>query len=75
VGDDAVSRFVAHGPDRELSTFNGVAISYVGMGSPVVLGGKNCRNGLPGSAHVVVPWRFPRCPVTSLWAGSHLGQI
>ncbi|MDQ0378979.1 type 1 periplasmic-binding domain-containing protein [Amycolatopsis thermophila] len=49
VADDAVSRFVAHAPDRNRSELNGVPISYVGMGSPVVLGGQACVDGRPGS--------------------------
>ncbi|MFD4252671.1 hypothetical protein ACFWQL_23290 [Amycolatopsis thermoflava] len=49
VADDAVSRFVAHAPDRNRSELNGIPVSYVGMGSPVVLGGQACVDGRPGA--------------------------
>jgi hypothetical protein len=48
VADDAVSRFVAHAPGRRPNEFNGVTISYVGMGGLVVLAGRDCVSGKPG---------------------------
>ncbi len=49
VADDATSRFVAHAPGRGQNEFNGVAISYVGMGGLVVLAGRGCVEGRSGS--------------------------
>ncbi|MEU4805495.1 ABC transporter substrate-binding protein [Actinosynnema sp. NPDC023587] len=45
VANDAVSRFVAHTPGRASDDFNGVSLSYVGMGSLVVLAGRPCVEG------------------------------
>ncbi len=49
VASDAVSRFVAHTPDRNRDEFNGVPLSYVGMGGLVVLAGRNCVEGKSGT--------------------------
>ncbi|SDQ18237.1 ABC transporter substrate-binding protein [Actinopolyspora saharensis] len=53
VASDAVSRFVADSRSREHADFNGVTVSYVGLGSPVVLAGRDCVAGradsLPGA--------------------------
>ena len=49
VADDAVSRFVAHAPDRQLYEFSGVSVSYVSMGGLVVLAGQRCVDGETGS--------------------------
>lgn len=49
VADDATSRFVAHAPGRGQNDFNGLAISYVGMGGLVVLAGKSCVEGKSGA--------------------------
>ncbi|GGP66566.1 hypothetical protein [Saccharothrix coeruleofusca] len=45
VADDATSRFVAHAPGRAQNEFNGLSISYVGMGGLVVLAGQRCVEG------------------------------
>ena len=49
VADDATSRFVAHAPGRRQNAFNGLSISYVGMGGLVVLAGRSCVEGKSGA--------------------------
>lgn len=49
VASDAASRFVADARSRKHSVFNGVTVSYVGLGSPVVLAGQDCVDGLDNS--------------------------
>ncbi|WP_228122646.1 ABC transporter substrate-binding protein [Saccharothrix syringae] len=49
VADDATSRFVAHAPGRDQNEFNGVSVSYVGMGGLVVLAGRRCVEGGSGA--------------------------
>lgn len=49
VADDATSRFVAHAPGRGQNDFNGLSISYVGMGGLVVLAGRSCVEGKSGA--------------------------
>ncbi|SFT94023.1 hypothetical protein SAMN04487904_11436 [Actinopolyspora lacussalsi subsp. righensis] len=49
VASDAVSRFVSDQRSRNTTEFNGVTISYVGMGSPVILAGEDCVAGRANS--------------------------
>lgn len=49
VADDAVSRWVAHAPGRRPDELNGVTVSYVSMGGPVVLAGQKCVDGESGA--------------------------
>lgn len=49
IGDDTVSRFVAQSSLRLRNEFNDIAVSFVSMGSRVVLAGPDClKKGMPG---------------------------
>ena len=50
VGNDAVSRFIAIRKPDELADVAGIAVSYVALGGPVVLAGKQCLVGIPSPA-------------------------
>ncbi len=43
IGDDTVTRFVAQSNERLRDEFNNVTISYVSLGSRIVLAGRSCR--------------------------------
>lgn len=47
VGSDAISRFVAQRTSRDPSSLSGIKVSYVSMGSLVVLAGPRCVDGVP----------------------------
>ena len=55
VGSDTVSRFVAQSDQRRRDEFSGVAVSFVSLGSRIVLAGPSCQadGKQPGSSHTL----------------------
>jgi len=53
LGDDAVSRFVAQGSNRQKETYARQAVSYVSLGSVVVTGNGTCYQDGPGEVTVL----------------------
>jgi hypothetical protein len=70
IGDDSVSRFVAQGEERRRNEFKGVAVSFVSMGSRVVLAGPDClESGLPAAGRAA---HGSTQALTEFCAGHHL---
>ncbi|MCE6998193.1 hypothetical protein LZG04_25840 [Saccharothrix sp. S26] len=60
IGDDTVSRFIAQSDLRLQNEFKGVAVSFVSMGSRVVLAGPDCRTkGQPAAPDASSPGAPP----------------